>query len=250
MRSLHRSLNAFIRPALLCSATLGWMVLTASVLPQAWSSTPTRTAAAPPTRIMPLGDSITQGNKAQNSYRRSLWRMLKQAGYAVDFVGSQQTNHEGPPPIPDFDLDNEGHWGWRIDEILTQLPTWARQARPDIVLVHMGTNDLAQQQDPAQTIAELKQVVQNLRQANPRVKILMAEIIPLVGNNDRFAAFNQQVRQLAQSLSTSKSPVITVDQFTGFQAEAGKDTFDGCHPNDSGEQKMATRWFTALRSLL
>ncbi len=37
-------------------------------------------------RIMPLGDSITQGIRQQNSYRRPLWHALRKAGLSVDFV--------------------------------------------------------------------------------------------------------------------------------------------------------------------
>jgi len=41
-----------------------------------------------------------------------------------------------------------------------------------------------------------------------------------------------------------------VDQFSGFNAKAGFDTYDGCHPNESGENKMAYRWFAAIKKVL
>ena len=50
-----------------------------------------------PTRFMPLGDSITQGEGNQNSYRRLLWFNLRNACYNVDFVGSLQRNCQGYP---------------------------------------------------------------------------------------------------------------------------------------------------------
>lgn len=208
------------------------------------------TAAQSPVRIMPLGDSITQSNKDHNSYRRPLWQMLRAAGYQVDFVGSQHTNYQGPPPNPDFDVDNEGHWGWRVDEVLTQLNAWAKTSRPDIVLVHLGTNDIAQQHDMNSTVKELAEVVQVLRRNNPRVKVVMAQIIPLWGKEKLCQELNAKILVMAQQLSTSKSPVRVVDQFTGFQPEPNKDTFDGAHPNESGEKKMATRWFAVLNPLL
>ena len=47
--------------------------------------------AAPPIRIMPLGDSITYGTSSTGTvgYRRPLYQFLVGAGYSVDFVGSQ-----------------------------------------------------------------------------------------------------------------------------------------------------------------
>ena len=45
---------------------------------------------APVLRVMPLGDSITNGTGSNDTagYRGFLWTFLKNAGYNVDFVGS------------------------------------------------------------------------------------------------------------------------------------------------------------------
>ena len=66
-------------------------------------------------RIMPLGDSITQGASSgvtdedfQVSYRLDLWDKLRNAGYDVDFVGSLNSGSS----MEDFDADHEGHPGW------------------------------------------------------------------------------------------------------------------------------------------
>lgn len=207
-------------------------------------------ALRPKVKIMSLGDSITQGNKAHVSYRRPLWRLLQSQGYAVDFVGSLKTQQDGEAPVKDFDVDHEGHWGWRVDEILAQLDGWAKATKPDIVLIHLGTNDIAQQQDLKETVAELKQVITKLRGANPKVKVLMAQIIPLLGSEARCQEFNGQLQVLARQMTTKQAPVVVVDQFTGFRAEPGKDTYDGAHPNSIGEQKMAQRWLNALKPFL
>jgi acyl-CoA thioesterase I len=207
-------------------------------------------ALRPKVKIMPLGDSIIQGNKTHVSYRRSLWKLIQSQRYAVDFVGSLRTQQDGEAPVKDFDLDHEGHWGWRVDEILAQLDGWAKAMKPDIVLIHLGTNDIAQQQDLKETVAELKQVITKLRGVNPKVKVLMAQIIPLLGSEARCKEFNGQLQVLARQITTQESPVVVVDQFTGFRAEAGKDTYDGAHPNRIGEQKMAQRWLSALKSFL
>lgn len=237
-----RKLSARTMTARTVPITLG-----ISLLASTWMNA---AIAARPIRIMPLGDSITQSNKDHSSYRRPLWQKLRAAGYNVDFVGSQRAHYQGPAPKTDFDLDHEGHWGWRVDTVLTQLSTWAKAARPDIVLVHLGTNDIAQQQDIKSTVDELAQVVKVLRQTNPRVKVVLAQIIPLWGKEQLCRELNAQILLLSQRLSTARSPVRVADQFTGFQPEPNKDTFDGAHPNASGEQKMADRWFTVLKPLL
>ncbi len=198
-------------------------------------------------RIMPLGDSITQGIRQQNSYRRPLWHALREAGLSVVFVGSQRRNYWGGPPERDFDMDHEGHWGWRTDQILTRLDTWAAKARPDIVLVHLGTNDLAQGREQKLIVAELVEIVATLRAHNPRVTVLMAQLIDNAFISPQVQTLNRSIAGIAAQ-ATPDSPVIIVDQWTGFDPRIH--TYDGTHPNDAGEQHMAERWAAALIPML
>lgn len=199
-------------------------------------------AAADPVKIMPLGDSITQGNTQQDSYRRPLWHKLKDAGFAVDFVGSEATNFTGHAAHPDFDEDNEGHYGWKITGVLPKLDEWLDKNTPDIVLLHLGTND----QDKAPVIlANLEQVIVKLRAHNPKVTVLFAQLIT---NWGELAEVNKAIPDLAKKLTTEQSRIIVVDQATGFIYPG--DSVDGCHPNAAGDEKMAAKWFEALKPLL
>ncbi len=227
-------------------------------------------AQGDPVRILPLGNSITQGEgrarqfypeTPRDSYRRPLWQKLEAEGCAVDFVGSSTTNFKGPAPNPDFDLDHEGHWGWRTDEILDgnpdaeagsgsgRLSEWLDGYTPDIALVHLGSNDVFQEQSNASTIDELNAVINQLRIDNPSVTILFAQLIPADSPfNDKITALNRDIATLANDKSIESSPVIIVDQNTGFNAIT--DTYDNVHPNAIGEEKMAQTWFNALLPLL
>ncbi len=198
---------------------------------------------------MPIGDSITQGNTETDSYRRPLWRLLQSAGRNVDFVGSQRDNNGGPPPSMDFDVDHEGHWGWRTDEVLAVIDASARSYQPDVALVHLGSNDVFAGQDDASTLAELSGIVERLRAANPSVKVLLAQLIPTTrpGRDPQIVRLNAAIPGLAARLSTAASPVVAVDQYTGF--DAARETRDGTHPNPAGEAKMADRWFGAYQQL-
>ncbi|MBD1842184.1 cellulose-binding protein [Cyanobacteria bacterium FACHB-63] len=199
-------------------------------------------------RIMPLGDSITQADRNHNSYRRPLWLRLRAAGYDVNFVGSTKSHYLGNAPKSDFDPDHEGHWGWEVDEVLAQVDRWSEAAKPDIVLIHLGTNDILRGQNFDSTIAELRKLIETMRKRNPRLKILIAQLIPSSGGETLTQQFNQQIVVLARSMNSQISPVILVDQFSGFDVR--QDTYDGLHPNESGEQKMADRWFQSLDKVL
>ena len=143
-------------------------------------------------------------------------------------------------------MDHEGHWGWRTDEVLAKIDGWVKKASPDIVLLHLGTNDIFQKQDNNDTVAELRQIILILRKHNPRVKVFLAQLIPLAGETAdvQVRKLNDLLPEMVQSITTDVSPVHIVNQYEGF--DALKDTDDGIHPNDSGIVKMAQKWHSAL----
>ncbi|KAK3202705.1 hypothetical protein GRF29_154g413807, partial [Pseudopithomyces chartarum] len=94
-------------------------------------------------KIMPFGASIVE----ITCWRAYLWQKLQTAGITnIDFVGSHATPSGNctlsGTPVP-FDKDNEGHSGARVTDYASknQLPPWLSAAKPDIILMHVGTND-------------------------------------------------------------------------------------------------------------
>lgn len=205
-------------------------------------------ASPPPARTfhpVAVGDSITQAGAGRDSFRRPLWLALS-ARAKVNFLGSQSAAFGGEPRNQDFDRDHEGHWGWRADEILANLPGWleAYEAVPDIALIHLGSNDLFQGNSRESTIAELRQILEALRARNPGIRVFLAELIPARGRELAISELNAAIRVLARECDTEDSPVRAVDHFTGFDVDLL--TYDGVHPNESGEEFMAERWMSAL----
>ena len=215
-----------------------------------------RDAFAAPARILPIGDSITQGDNSHNTWRRPLWQSLTNAGFSVDFVGSTNRQYAGPgipgvyPPSPDFDLDHEGHWEFTVDAMAAALPFWlTNYPPPDIALLHAGTRDCILGEAMTDTVLDLKAIIDTLRARNSHIVILLAKIIPTtLQQNANVTNLNAQLDGLAASKTAPASPVLIVDQYTGFNA--GTDTYDGIRPLFSGESKMAAKWFTTLRIVL
>lgn len=198
---------------------------------------------------MPLGDSITESSAGLPTYRYYLWKSAQAKGYRIDFVGSKRGTVNGPPAYPDFDMDHEGHSGWRADEVLAQITGWASAASPDFVLVHLGHNDLCQGQDVPSTVNDLAGIIDALRTVNAHVAVILAQVI--ASANPCHAAIpmlNAQLPALAAAKNTVESPVVVADLFTGFDPTTM--TFDGVHPNATGESFMADRWFAELAPLL
>ena len=200
-------------------------------------------ATAPAVRIMPLGDSITSSYDGGLSYRHCLWYRLREAGFEVDFVGSLSGVHLGQPARTDFDQDHEGHWAWSVADVVPLIDQWARAARPDIALVHLGTNDLALRRPLGDIVDDLERVVVTLREVNPQVDVFLAEIIPATYPLP-IPDLNRAIRGLASRLDTHGARAVAVDQFSGFDPQA--DTFDGVHPNEAGDHKLCEGWYAAL----
>ena len=207
------------------------------------------------TKIVTLGDSITQAENGQNSYRKELWEQLNIAGYNVDFVGSENRNKDGNNfEDRSFDPDHEGHWGWRIDEIINgrgsegNLSDWLTGYTPDVALIHLGSNDAIQNNSAISSVEELNQVIDILRQDNPDITIFLSQLIPTrnSGTNNRIDDLNSRIPGIVADKNQANSPIILVDQSSGFNANT--DTYDGVHPNDAGEAKMAQKWFDALKN--
>jgi lysophospholipase L1-like esterase len=203
-------------------------------------------AAAPIVKIMPLGDSITG---SPGCWRALLWNNLQNTGYTnINFVGT--LNNSTACGVP-FDGDNEGHGGYLATNIANQnlLPGWLSATNPDIVMMHLGTNDVWNNIAPTTILAAYSTLVNQMRANNPNMKILVAQITPM--NPSGCSACAQGVINLnavipgwASSKSTAQSPIVVVNQWTGYNDST--DTIDGVHPNASGNAKIAAKWYSPL----
>jgi lysophospholipase L1-like esterase len=210
---------------------------------------PAPQAHAAATRIMPLGDSITG---SPGCWRALLWNRLQSAGHTnIDMVGTL-----GPQGCSvTHDGDNEGHGGFLATNVAdqNQLVGWLAATRPDIVIMHFGTNDVWNNRSPETILAAFSKLVDQMRASNAAMKIIVAKIIPMDPSNcadcgQRVVNFNNAIPAWAVGKTTAQSPITVVDQWAGFSTSA--DTFDGVHPTASGDQKISDRWFPALSAAL
>ncbi|KRV49740.1 hypothetical protein AQ490_18740 [Wenjunlia vitaminophila] len=223
-------------------------VLTACLLS---ATGPARSESSPgATRVMLLGDSITG---SPGCWRALLWQRLLDGGYGdVDFVGTLPPRNCGGLP---HDGDHEGHSGYRATGIADrdQLPDWLAATDPDVVVMHLGTNDVWRHVPNDEVLDAFTTLVEQMRDHNPQVRVLVAQIIPMAPANcpgcaRQVAALNAEIPGWARSMTTARSPVTVVDQWTGF--DTATDTRDGVHPTPSGDRKIADRWYPPLAAAL
>ncbi|WP_424315794.1 putative Ig domain-containing protein [Haloferula sp.] len=216
------------------------------------------------TKIMPLGDSNTRGKKGYN-YRSFLRdRLINEAGYSMDYVGSGTSVGGAHGPGPDSntpytsaqitalgtDLEHEGWGGYTIGGIANRVNGWLDSRNPDTVLLMLGTNDFADGIGVG-AIDRLDSLISQILTHKPGVTLVVGSIAPTSGG---YAGLNRAVQEFNRDL-----PGIVNDYFglghniyfadTGGGIDPSLDMVDGLHMTEGGYQKIGDGWFDVLGQL-
>ncbi|MFF9001983.1 SGNH/GDSL hydrolase family protein [Streptomyces achromogenes] len=202
-----------------------------------------------PVRIMPLGDSITVGLNSTGGagYRDELLGHLHRLGHDACFVGPCANAFQ-----PQGDPDYAAVCGITIEALTALLPQWVPAARPDWLLVHIGTNNMY---GPGHTAAPglLRTFVDTLLSLAPSAGVLLASVIPsrLPEWQAHIADYNRRVREIAEEPGR-RGRVFFVDMASALYAspQGRDDLSDLVHPGDQGYAKMAAVWRDALHARL
>lgn len=197
-----------------------------------------------PIKIMPLGDSITDGYNFPGGYRINLWKQLSDRGYKVNFVGSLSN---GPDSLPN--QNHEGHSGWRIDQINMYVNVWLKRTKPDVILLTIGTNDIVQNYQVETAPDRLNNLIDDIFKELPEVEILVASIPPIeVAIVDKkVKSYNRAIASLVEGRQKEGDKLRFVDINSALNFD---DLADTVHPNGQGHSKMAKVWEEALIPLL
>ena len=215
---------------------------------------------------MPLGDSNTRGTwtEPDGGYRRPLQRLLDQAGISYDFVGGETLRSEGMA-----DPEHQGIGGWRITHLADGHTDVGRKIssppieelletyRPDVILLMGGTNDVFGGASGEEITQRLDALLSRIFAKDPRVKVLMANILPItVGKfstgevKPQFltaaSSFNKQVPKLVNRYRKQGRMI----EFVDINASVRTDQLvDHVHPNTEGMQQMAKVWFKGFQRI-
>ncbi len=225
------------------------------------------TTSGGPITIMPVGDSITEGNPGEYTYRFFLYRELVASGYAIDMIGSRSgVCCDGSPADPNFDQDHQAWSGATSDEIAARVSETEAIYRPEIAILHVGTNDIWGPPPPGvpgddpnspntnydinASRANMGDLIASLRRSNPDVDIVLSTLIPCdfgLVCSERIPELNQMIRSLVKQQSSDRSQIVLVD----LDGVVGlNDLVDGVHPGRDGQAAMARAYDQAVRGLV
>jgi lysophospholipase L1-like esterase len=212
--------------------------------------------------ILPLGDSITAGTGSSDGggYRVELFKQAVANSQSITFVGtlaSGPTTVSGKP----FPRSHEGHSGFVIDTIpqrqgLSSVTDAAiAKSIPHIVLLMIGTNDIAWQYDLANEPTRLGNLIDKIIADAPKALVVVAQIGP--SNDDArtalIKAYNDGIPAVVQARVAAGKHVSMVDMFTPFVSNVNYKTAllsDEVHPNDAGYVILGQTWYAAIQSFL
>ncbi|MFI6074281.1 SGNH/GDSL hydrolase family protein [Actinoplanes sp. NPDC051343] len=247
------------------------LVCAAMALTVAPAGAATATEAAP-LKVMPLGDSITNGlgsipyaatvawldahpgsrtdpdweeahTDPYNGYRPDLKARLNRAGLRTDFVGSRHSGTFG-------DVQHEGHPGWTIEQINDVLADRLHTYRPDVILMHLGTNNSRRDTYTAAAPEAYRRTIEIIKAHDPAAVVFVAEIV----DSARYDATGV-TRARRIDLINAAVPGIVAAAGPNFHLVDmsdihGLDLADAVHPNGAGYAKMAWKWYQAMNGVL
>lgn len=173
-----------------------------------------------PLRILALGDSVTEGYGVplNDAYPAKLQDLLRKR-----FAGLHR-------PI---DVINAGIGGSTSASALSRL-RWHLRARPDLILLALGANDMLRGLPPESTEENLRNTLQ-LAQENHIPVILAGMKVPPNYGRDYQKRFEAIYPRLSREFKIPLIPFL----LEGVAGVRELNLEDGIHPNEKGQERIA-----------
>ncbi|MCT9078132.1 GDSL-type esterase/lipase family protein [Streptomyces fulvoviolaceus] len=210
-------------------------------------------------RFMPVGDSQTIGSAGEHTWRYRMWRHLRDTyGGPFAIVGPRETLHDKATDSPtsyeyadpDFPSAHLAGWGEGWQHMVPLIGEAVRAHRADVLLVSLGLIDLGFYTNAEQTAENARAFIAEARAVRPRVRVVVLPVIPNVRaeSDAPFAAqvtlFNELLAKAVADLDEPRSPLLLASPPPSY--DINHDTYDGTHPNASGEHKIAAAFADAM----
>ncbi|MGC3000118.1 GDSL-type esterase/lipase family protein [Streptomyces sp. G35A] len=202
---------------------------------------------------------MTIGSAGEHTWRYRLWQHLRTA-YDGPFtlVGPRETLHDPVSDAPtsyayadpDFPRAHLAGWGEGWQHMTPLIGETVRSCRADVLLVSLGLIDLGFYTNTEQTTDNVRAFVAAAREADPRVRMAVMPVIRNIRVESdpvfagQVARFNELLAKTVADLDEAGSPLLLVPPPASYDFHT--DTYDGTHPNESGEHKIAGAFAEAM----
>ncbi|MFE0800736.1 GDSL-type esterase/lipase family protein [Streptomyces sp. NPDC058812] len=210
-------------------------------------------------RFMFVGDSMTIGSAGEHTWRYRLWQHLRDSyGRPFTFVGPRETLHDQSTDAPtsyayadpDFPRAHLAGWGEGWHHMAPLIGETVRTCRADVLLISLGLIDLGFYTNAEQTADNVRAFVAEARSANPRVRMAVMPVVPNIRVEadtsfaEQVTRFNGLLAKTIADLDDPRSSLLLVPPPASYDFHV--DTYDGTHPNESGEHRIAEAFAEAM----
>ncbi|KAK4913976.1 hypothetical protein LTR49_017794 [Elasticomyces elasticus] len=196
-------------------------------------------------KIMPLGASIVYGTDSTdgNGFRLRLRDLLESGGNKVSYVGTAFHGNMSNNAC-------EAYPGRTIDEADQHaLHSHAYKYLPNVVLVHLGTNDCMREanETAGEAADHFSTLLSTIKEQDADTLVLASTLIRnLVPSVDQcIAAFNDRLPSIVRKARATGQKVELVNMHDAVPRSDINST-DATHPNDAGYAIMARIWYEGL----
>ncbi len=208
---------------------------------------------------MPVGDSQTIGSAGDHTWRYRLWQHLRDTyGGPFRIVGPRETLYDKAADAPtsydyadpDFPRAHLAGWGEGWQHMVPLIADAVRGCRADVLLISLGLIDLGFYTNAEQTAENVRAFVISAREANPRIRMVVLPVIPNVRAESEpsfgaeVAFFNELLAKAVADLDEPRSPLLLASPPPAYDIH--HDTYDGTHPNATGEHRIAAAFAEAM----
>ncbi len=202
---------------------------------------------------------MTIGSAGEHTWRYRMWQHLR-ATYGGPFriVGPRETLYDKATATadsyeyadPDFPRAHLAGWGEGWQHLGPLIADAVRASRADVLLVSLGLIDLGFYTNASQTAENVRAFIAQARSANPGVSMAVLPVIPNIrAESDapfaqEVALFNELLAKTVADLDEPTSPLLLTSPPDAYDIH--HDTYDGTHPNASGEHKLAAAFAEAM----
>jgi hypothetical protein len=202
---------------------------------------------------------MTIGSAGEHTWRYRMWQHLRDTyGGPFALVGPRETLHDKATDTPtsyeyadpDFPHAHLAGWGEGWLHMAPLIAEAVRSTRADVLLVSLGLIDLGFYTNAEQTAENVRAFVAQARAAKPRVRMVVLPVIPNVRAQDdppfgaQVTLFNELLAKAVADLDEPRSPLLLASPPESY--DINHDTYDGTHPNASGEHKIAAAFADAM----
>lgn len=236
-------------------------------------------------KIMALGDSITEGfiisSGPSVSYRKEFVRLLSEQSCSFDMVGSKKDNRPATdfnqsslPELGNQDTDHEGYSAITADQLLIATPNSLRRGsagvtaaaltyQPDVVLLHIGSNDMNNGDTVTNAVDEIQQIIDRIHAEHNAAIVFVANLIPwadtiVAGNNNTPGAVEAlgdaiEIAGFLNKTDTQGNKLVYLVDVRNEILNPPRSAFDISlldsdliHPNPAGELYIAEAFVKAI----